>query len=751
MERDARTAIIVGAVIAVAVAGMVAYILTRPAPPKPPEPADIGIVELSASPSTVALGGEVEVSVLVRNDGGVKGSEAFSLTVNGEMRGREIISLGPGESGILSFPVTGRELGTCRAELEQKSDTFKVVEPTDIRVTGLSVDPPEVEKGKTVKATVGVKNFGQMPGAERIELSIDNENVAREVRLEGGESENLSFGIERGPGEYTVSVGARRESFRVFEPPKEAIGVIEVNFPINWDILVDYVNSMVNYSLEEENVRAVVLKVSSPGGASAYIEEIYRNLLELKREKPVVTCIVGIGASGGYYISLPSDHLYAEPSAWVGSIGVYSTKPSVTRPRGVIYETGPYKRTLFSVKRYPLRLEDVLGRFTEAVEERRGENLKLLRREMIRGKIYHGGRAAEKGLIDSTGSMVVAKRKAASLAGVENYGLINVGWQVLTSSSTWLRTRRVRALLENYADRERWSDKLTPELLESLDPRFFYLHGVGGERIRSNVTILDEWSGKSADRGVTLPELGSKNPDSVQENWELKGGPAENLVLVDAAHLNAFEDEEINPLLQELVEGGAKMEYFTGLSLEEELGNANAFVTISPRTDFTEEEVVALGEFVEGGGKLLMVADPTRSDMAPINSLGKNFGTTFTPGYLYNMENHYGIYRNVYVENMENVEVLGGVERLALLTATEVSSAGSEIATTSGGTYLSTSEESESYGVMSLSENGSVLAVGDFTLMTRPWNTLECNSQFVSNLANFLTEVEAPARRPSWM
>lgn len=136
--------------------------------------------------------------------------------------------------------------------------------------------------------------------------------------------------------------------------------------------------------------------------------------------------------------------------------------------------------------------------------------------------------------------------------------------------------------------------------------------------------------------------------------------------------MNAFKKSELVPLLKELALENASLKYFDGGDLKGELEKVRAFIVINPLLNFTQEEVETVKDFVENDGNLVMVTDPTRSGVNFINSLSKNFHTIFSPGYLYNMENHYGLYRNIYLENFENENIFQGVKRTLLFTTTNI-------------------------------------------------------------------------------
>jgi protease IV len=181
---------------------------------------------------------------------------------------------------------------------------------------------------------------------------------------------------------------------------------------------------------KDEDVKAIVLRVDSPGGAVAPSQEIHDAIKRIKARKKVVVSMGGLAASGGYYISAPADKIYAEPGTLTGSIGVIFMHFNV---RGLLdwakieettLKSGKYKDTLSPFR--PLRetdreeiqgiSDDVYGQFVEAVAQGRGLPESRVR-EIAEGRIYTGRRAKELKLVDELGGLDDAIGAAWSLAG----------------------------------------------------------------------------------------------------------------------------------------------------------------------------------------------------------------------------------------------------------------------------------------------------------------------------------------------
>lgn len=186
---------------------------------------------------------------------------------------------------------------------------------------------------------------------------------------------------------------------------------------------------------ENKHIKALVLRVNSPGGAVGASQEIYRELLRVKNEykKPVVVSMGNVAASGGLYISLPANVIFAEGGTITGSIGVIIQKLDVHKLAdrlGIkleVVKTGKYKDLLNPFremtedeKKLLLELEkDVLNQFKEAVVENRKGKLKVDIDRIADGRIFTGHQAVEIGLVDRLGNLEDAINEAAKLAGIK--------------------------------------------------------------------------------------------------------------------------------------------------------------------------------------------------------------------------------------------------------------------------------------------------------------------------------------------
>ena len=183
------------------------------------------------------------------------------------------------------------------------------------------------------------------------------------------------------------------------------------------------------------SIKALVVRVNSPGGAVGASQEIYEELEKIRKKyhKPVVVSMGNVAASGGYYISLPANVIYAEGGTITGSIGVIIQKfdiQGLANKLGVkleVVKTGKFKDILNPFrpmteeeKKYLLNLEEnVLRQFKDAVVKNRGDKLKVNIDKIADGRIFSGLQAKELGLIDKIGNLEDAINEAAKLAGIK--------------------------------------------------------------------------------------------------------------------------------------------------------------------------------------------------------------------------------------------------------------------------------------------------------------------------------------------
>jgi len=207
---------------------------------------------------------------------------------------------------------------------------------------------------------------------------------------------------------------------------KPNIATIIISGEILGQAYADDVLDMLRYARDDSEIRAVVLRIDSPGGGVSATEQIYLDVLRLRQQKPVVASIGTVAASGGYYVAVASNFIYAEPTSQLGSIGAWVTLPSPEELDEDVITTGPFKATGGSRRKVTGMLEMVRQGFVEAVISQRGDRLKMSEEELSRAEIYVGIESLRYGLIDDIGTSTAAIEKAASLAGIRNYEVIEL-------------------------------------------------------------------------------------------------------------------------------------------------------------------------------------------------------------------------------------------------------------------------------------------------------------------------------------
>ena len=183
---------------------------------------------------------------------------------------------------------------------------------------------------------------------------------------------------------------------------------------------------------ENPQVKAVVIRINSPGGVVGPTQELHQALVRVREAgKPVVASLSSVAASGGYYTAVAADRIFANPGTLTGSIGVVMQMANVQdlfKKVGVDYvvvKAGQYKdlgnfaRSMTPEERRVLQalLDDVHGQFIDAVAQGR----KLDRAEVVKfadGRVFSGVQAKDLKMVDALGSLEDAVNEAAKLAGL---------------------------------------------------------------------------------------------------------------------------------------------------------------------------------------------------------------------------------------------------------------------------------------------------------------------------------------------
>lgn len=208
--------------------------------------------------------------------------------------------------------------------------------------------------------------------------------------------------------------------------PKPQIATITISGPMLEQAFADDILEMLMYVRNTNSIKALVLQIDSPGGGASVVEQIYLEILRLREQKPVVAVIGTVGASGGYYIAAGANFIYAQPTSQVGSIGVWSSLPEPEELEEDILTSGLFKATGGSRRQAIAELEMVRQGFVSEVMSQRGERLKLSTEEISLARLYIGVEALRLGMVDDLGPVTVAIDKAASLARLRSYEVVEL-------------------------------------------------------------------------------------------------------------------------------------------------------------------------------------------------------------------------------------------------------------------------------------------------------------------------------------
>lgn len=220
--------------------------------------------------------------------------------------------------------------------------------------------------------------------------------------------------------------------FKVY-PGKPQIGIIDIPFTVISEDSAFVITAFLDYARQNDDVKAVVIKLTSPGGGAAASELLFFETRKLREKKPVVIVMNDLVASGGYMMSMGANYTYARASTFVGSVGVILTAPGPLIPsppsEGII-TTGPFKQGGGSRRDF-IGLSDALKQaFIQIVVTERGDKLRISPEEIGQARIYSGVEGVRLGLVDALGGDTEAIEKAASLARISGYDLLDVNTEV---------------------------------------------------------------------------------------------------------------------------------------------------------------------------------------------------------------------------------------------------------------------------------------------------------------------------------
>jgi len=197
----------------------------------------------------------------------------------------------------------------------------------------------------------------------------------------------------------------------------------------------------INKSLEKarnnDKIKAIVLRVNSPGGSALASELIWREIELTKKVKPVIVSMGDVAASGGYYIACNANRIFAEPTTITGSIGVFGTLPNVKgladnwgiNAEQVVTNKNAVTYSLFEPINDNQRnfikesIQSIYSLFTNRVVEGRNMTQEAVH-NIAQGRVWTGADALKNGLVDELGGLDAALEYAAKLTEIEDYKII---------------------------------------------------------------------------------------------------------------------------------------------------------------------------------------------------------------------------------------------------------------------------------------------------------------------------------------
>jgi protease-4 len=307
---------------------------------------------------------------------------------------------------------------------------------------------------------------------------------------------------------------------------KPAVGVVYVTGPIltgkssanpfggNLGSFSSDVREALEKAASDESIRAVVLRVDSPGGSATASEIILEATKRLKAKKPFVVSMGDVAGSGGYYVACGADTIFADATTLTGSIGVLAGKLATTemwKKVGVTFKE--YKRgqnagilstddvfTDTERARMRLYLDDLYALFKSHVTKIRGSRLKKPIDELAGGRVFTGKQALELGLVDRLGTLNDAVAFAADQAKLKNYDV-----RVVPEPKNFLEQLSQQAA-GGKGDPSHINSASTANSLFKLAAP--YLHNLDPQRVAAIASVLSRLEILKSEAAVlTMPEI----------------------------------------------------------------------------------------------------------------------------------------------------------------------------------------------------------------------------------------------------
>lgn len=392
--------------------------------------------------------------------------------------------------------------------------------------------------------------------------------------------------------------------------PAERHAKYIVVIPITTPITSCWVDPLVPKILalnSSDNVAGVILYIDSPGGTLDATEALYGALRGL--DKPIYAVVVGLDASGAYYVSMTAQRIYVSGGSLVGNIGAWTViEPYVfwTPLPAEVYSSGYDKLFGMSLPQYYNYVGQAAEAFLDAVEQSRGARLRASPDLLATGRLFAGAEAVKLGLADQIGGISQAVADMARSLGLVSYKVVSI------YSYFGVSPPNCTASLS--------SEAKVPlgVLLNSTKVPVFYMY-LGAVQLKINASAP------------------SYQPPQFK--------PSGKYVVVDLSHGNLVPQEFIQALASYLALQNCSITFATSSDrLVQLLKNATGLVVAEPTEPYSSS-AEAIESFVERGGRLAVFYDPrlgysllatTPSEPIYLDSLLTPFGISIMPGYLYN-------------------------------------------------------------------------------------------------------------------
>lgn len=372
-----------------------------------------------------------------------------------------------------------------------------------------------------------------------IDAAQHREELEAALKKEYGESVKFdrSYGKKKGKTiDFSSPFGILNFYADLLSPPKstkskkDAVAVVYVEGPIMLGspeanlfgstnaAYSSPIRKALDEAAEDDTVKAVVLRIDSPGGSAVASEVILNATQRVAGKKPFIVSMGNVAGSGGYYVACGTKTIFADPSTITGSIGVVAGKFATTKMWDKIgVHWNPIQRgehagilssaDVFSDEERKLLqnwMDEIYGVFKKHVVEARGDRLKKDIDDIAGGRVYTGRQALELGLIDEIGGLDAAIEHIAKQADLEDYEIRvlprpkNILEQLLGDAAAKEDDHKTLSLPASAVPR-------THSLLDAALP---YLQGLDPHRVRTVKAALDQLMQLQHERVLlTMPVL----------------------------------------------------------------------------------------------------------------------------------------------------------------------------------------------------------------------------------------------------